>query len=835
MDHPRLELDFHQVFERVTDAYVALDRDWRYTYANAKACQLFGRAVGELIGRHIWTEFPEGAGQPFHHAYEQAMAEQRPLQIEAFYPPYNRWFENRIYPSADGLTIYFHDITERKRAEQLDAGQHEILEGIAAQRPLVESLERIARLHETMNPGALCSLLLLDEDGRHVLHGAAPSLPETYNRTLHGLEIGEAHGSCGTAAWHGERVVVADIASHPYWEDYRGSALAHGLKACWSTPVFGSHHEVLGTFAVYFREPREPREEELRSIDRMLPITGIAIESARLVERLRARNRFFDMSQEIFCILDPRSERLLQFNPSLPRLTGYGTGELTLRSYREFLQPEDPGDGSDPMVVLGRSGERVHEFVNRCRCRDGSERLLEWVSFAAPDGLVYAVARDITERRRVQAELAHASSHDPVTGLPQHLELGRALRAMLGDTPAPVWVLVIGLDRFQGVNESVGHLAGDDVLRQLAARLQAALAGQGRIARFAGDEFVVTVAGLSADGAHALAERLRAAVAEPVEGSDYRLLLTASVGISHSPDHGTDPNNLLRRAEAAMNLAKREGRDRVSEFSVEQMRDLEDRLVMGNQLRDAIRHGELELHYQPQYRAADRRLTGFEALLRWNSRNLGQVPPARFIPIAEALGLMPEIGEWVLDAACRQLRAWLDRGHRDFTVAVNVSAQQLQRHGLVAQVGAALQRHNVPPAMLDIEITESSFMENVWRVQRTLAELKALGIKLSLDDFGTGYSSLAYLKQFPIDKLKIDQAFVRGLPTDAADAAIVRTIIAMAHELHMCVAAEGVASQAQADFLAAVGCDELQGNHLGPALRVPQAEERFVDGGVSQL
>ncbi len=827
MDHPRLDLDFHQVFERVTDAYVALDRDWRYTYLNARACALFGHKAEELIGRHIWTEFPEGSEQPFHRAYEKAMAEQRPQQIEAFYPPYNRWFENRIYPSVDGLTIYFHDITDRKRAEQLEAGQHEILEGIAAQRPLAESLERIARLHETMNPGALCSVLLLDDDGRHVLHGAAPSLPEAYNRTLDGLEIGEAHGSCGTAAWRGERVVVADIASHPYWENYREPALAHGLKACWSTPVFGSHHEVLGTFAVYYRESREPREEELHNIDRMLPITGIAIESARLVGRLRERNRFFEMSQEIFCILDPRHERLLQFNPSLPRLSGYGASELTSRSYREFLQPEDRGDSSDPMLVRDRSGEWVHEFVNRCLCRDGSERLLEWVSFAAPDGLVYAVARDVTERHRVEAELAHASSHDPVTGLPQHLLLGQALRVMLKNASVPIWVLVIGLDRFQGVNESVGHLTGDDVLRQLAARLQAALAGQGRVARFAGDEFVVTAAGLSAQAARALAERLRAAVAEPVEGSDYRLLLTASVGISHSPEHGTDPNNLLRRAEAAMNQAKREGRDRVSEFSVEQMRDLEDRLVMGNHLRDAIRHGELELYYQPQHRATDHRLTGFEALLRWHSRQLGQVPPGRFIPIAEALGLMPEIGEWVLDAACRQMRAWLDRGHRGFTVAVNMSAQQVQRPGLVAQVGAALRRHAVPPEMLDIEITESSFMENVWRVQRTLAELKALGIKLSLDDFGTGYSSLAYLKQFPIDKLKIDQAFVRGLPADAADAAIVRTIIAVAHELHMRVAAEGVADPAQADFLVAAGCDELQGNHLGPAVRASRAEERL--------
>jgi diguanylate cyclase (GGDEF)-like protein/PAS domain S-box-containing protein len=830
MDQSRLEPDFHQVFERVTDAYVALDRDWRYTYLNATACELFGRKAEELIGRHIWTEFPEGVGQPFQLAYEKAMAEQRPQQVEAFYPPYRRWFENRIYPSANGLTIYFRDITERKRAEQLAAGQHEILEGIAAQRPLAESLERIARLHETMNPGALCSLLLLDDDGRHVLHGAAPSLPETYNCTLHGLEIGEAHGSCGTAAWRGERVVVADIASHPDWDNYRQAALAHGLKACWSTPVFGSHNEVLGTFAVYFREPREPREEELHSIDRMLPITGIAIESERLVARLRVRDRFFEMSQEIFCILDPRSGRLLQFNPPLPQLTGYRASELNARPYREFLLPLNPGDDSDPMLATGRAGERVHEFVNRCRCRDGSERLLEWVSFVAPDGLRYAVARDLTERHRVEAELAHASSHDPVTGLPQHLLLGRELRDLLQDTTAPVWVLVIGLDRFQGVNESVGHVAGDDVLRQLADRLQAALAGQGRVARFAGDEFVVTAAGLSADGAHALAERLRAAVAAPLEGSDYRLLLTASVGISHSPDHGSDPNDLLRRAEAAMNQAKREGRDRVSAFSAEQMRDLEDRLVMGNQLRDAIRHDELELHYQPQYRAADRRLTGFEALLRWHSRQLGQVPPARFIPIAEALGLMPEIGQWVLDAACRQLRAWLDRGHRDFTVAVNLSAQQVQRPGLAARVGAALQQHGVPAAMLDIEITESSFMENVWRVQRTLAELKALGIRLSLDDFGTGYSSLAYLKQFPIDKLKIDQAFVRALPADTADAAIVRTIIAVAHELHMHVAAEGVETAAQADFLAAAGCDELQGNQLGPALPVRQAGERFGEG-----
>jgi diguanylate cyclase (GGDEF)-like protein/PAS domain S-box-containing protein len=955
MEHTQQESEFHQVFDRITDAYVALDRDWCYTYLNAKACEFFGRRAEELIGKHIWTEFPDGIDQPFRHAYEQAMAEQRPVLLEAFYPPYNRWFENRIYPSANGLTIYFlditerkqaeqalqqhqrmldqaqqvahigswewdiagnrvtwsaelyriygvasanhaatfeaylalvhpldqarvqgiveqalrnqqpfefeerivradgtertlfsrgtvdvdetgrpirmlgacQDITERKRAEQMAAGQHEILVGIAAQQPLAESLQRIARLHETLNPGALCSLLLLDEDGRHVLHGAAPSLPDAYNQSVNGLEIGESHGSCGTAAWCCERVVVADIATHRHWENYREIALAYGLKACWSTPVFGSHGEVLGTFAVYYRESREPRPEELQSIDRMLPITGIAIESDRLVGRLRQRNRFFEMSLEIFCILDPQTERLIQFNPSLPRVTGYSAEELMSKSYRDFLRPEEGASTSDPMPVMTGPGPRVHEFVNRCVSRDGSEHLLEWVSFAAPDGMLYAVARDITERRRAEEELAYASSHDAVTGLPHHLMLERALAVMLQDPAMPAWVLIVGLDRFQVVNESVGHVTGDDVLQRLASRLRAAVGAQGQIARIAGDKFVVAARGLSRHAALELAEQLRMVVAEPIEGRDYRLLLTASVGISHSPDHGDNARSLLRSAEAAMTQAKREGRDRVCEFSIGQMHDLEDRLLLGRHLRDAIQQDELELYFQPQHGAADRALTGFEALLRWNSRELGLVSPGRFIPIAEALGMMPEIGEWVLDRAARQMRTWLDRGHRDFTVAVNVSAQQLQHPGLVEQVSEALHRYAVPPSMLDIEMTESALMENVARIRRTLTGLKVLGARLSLDDFGTGYSSLAYLKQFPIDKLKIDQSFVRGLPSDVDDSAIAQTIVELAHQLHMDVAAEGVETPAQAAFLAQMGCDELQGNHLGAALPAHQAEAFF--------
>ena len=955
MERSREDAEFHHVFDRITDVYVALDKDWRYTYLNAKACDFFGRRAEDLIGKHIWTEFPEGIDEPFHRAYEKAMAEQQPVFLEAFYPPYQRWFENRIYPSADGLTIYFLDITERKqveetlrhsqrmlgeaqdvahmgswewdivadkvtwsselyriyglepqqyaatfegylslvhpldrdrvqriiecafkdcrpfefeeriirpdgsvrtlysrgmvhansdrvavrmlgvcqdiserkRAEQMDAGQHDILTGIAAQHPLAESLERIARLHETLNPGALCSVLLLDDAGERVLHGAAPSLPELFNQAIDGLKIGDARGSCGTAAWLRKRVVVADIATHPYWENYRTLASAHGLQACWSTPVFGGVGQVLGTFAVYYRESREPRPDELGDIDRLLPITGIAIESARLIGRLHECDRFFDLSMEIYCIFDPKSERIVQVNPSFCRVTGYDVEELTSRHYMDFVHPDDRSVARNAVAVLATAGGRVSEIVYRFLCKDGSYRWLEWGSVAAADGLVFSVARDITERRRAEEKLVYAASHDSVTGLTHHLLLESTLATMLEEGATTVWVLFIGLDRFQVVNDSMGHVMGDDVLQRLAQRLRESLGEQGQIARFAGDEFIVAVCDLSRPAVLALADRLRTAVAEPIEGHDYKLLLTASIGISHSPDHGKSPRELLRRAEAAMRLVKREGRDSVREFSAAQMQDLEDHLTLGGHLRDAIRYGEFELHYQPQYSAGAHMLTGFETLLRWNSDKLGSVSPGRFIPIAEALGLMPEIGEWVLNAACRQARDWLDRGHRDFTIAVNVSAQQLQRPGLVEQVRDAILRHAIPPELLDIELTESSLMENVARVQRTLAELKALGIMLSLDDFGTGYSSLAYLKHFPIDKLKIDQSFVRGLPHDADDAAIAQTIIAMAHQLRMVVAAEGVETEAQSEFLTGMGCDELQGYHLGRPVIAHEAEGFF--------
>jgi PAS domain S-box-containing protein len=253
------------ILEQVSDAFVALDRDWRYTHVNEKAAQLFGRRREDLLGKHIWTEFPEGVGQPFHRAYERALAEQILIQLEEYYPPYDRWFENRIHPSPQGLAIFFHDITDRKRAEALVAGQNRILELIATGVPLPATLDALLRFLEAQSPGMLCSILLLDADGGHVRHGAAPSLPAAFTRAIDGEPIGPVAGSCGTAAWRREAVFVADIATDPLWAGYRDVALGFGLRACWSTPICDAQERVLGTFAIYYREPGlpTPRHREL--------------------------------------------------------------------------------------------------------------------------------------------------------------------------------------------------------------------------------------------------------------------------------------------------------------------------------------------------------------------------------------------------------------------------------------------------------------------------------------------------------------------------------------------------------------------------------------------
>ena len=427
-----------------------------------------------------------------------------------------------------------------------------------------------------------------------------------------------------------------------------------------------------------------------------------------------------------------------------------------------------------------------------------------------------AVDHAIDERKIAEEQLRHLSEYDELTGLPNRASLRNHLRqavSVAARSGHGLAVLFLNLDRFKTVNDSLGYPHGDQVLQEMARRLRLAIRASDTLSRHGGDEFVALLPELlHRHQAEAVAEKLMRAMAEPYRLDDQpeELVITLSIGISMYPDDGRDVDSLLHNAAVALSKAKQEGRNNYRFFTSDMDAYGHARLSLENRLRRALEHGEFALHYQPQFQIADGRLIGYEALVRWSSDD-GLISPAQFIPVAEECGLILPLGAWVLKEACRQNQHWRDQGLAIQPVAVNLSPVQFRRQTVGATVIEALQASSLDPGYLELELTEGVLMENPEQASAVLSELKAMGVRLVIDDFGTGYSSLSYLKRFPLDTLKIDRAFVQGLPADRDDAAITTAIIWLAKSLDLTTIAEGVESEAQRAFLLAEGCDRLQG------------------------
>lgn len=517
-------------------------------------------------------------------------------------------------------------------------------------------------------------------------------------------------------------------------------------------------------------------------------------------------------------------------NRAFERISGYSEAEAIGRNCR-FMQGHEDN-------VLEREGirdalahHREHSVLLRNVRKDGTLfwNRLHIAPVRDPAGTVthfIGVLNDITEQRETEAKLAYAATHDTESGLARYPVIEAMLRDHAAHQADEAMTLVyVDIDRFHAINEAMGHEVGNQVIRALAGRMLAVVGTQGRVARFTGDEFVVALPGVALDDALVLAERLRQEVACPVPISIGDVMVTASIGVAAYPLRVAHLDDLLLRAEASMTRAKQLGRDMICAYSQEDMRRVEDRRTLGMRLRLAMQQNEFFLDFQPQVYAHDRRLLGFEALLRWRSPELGLVMPERFIPVAEGMGLMPELGLWVLDRACAQVKAWTDAGlGEDLVVGVNVAAQEVQRTDFAARVAETLARHGLSASRLELEVTESLLMENVERARQSILKLSAMGVRLAFDDFGTGYSSLSYLRQFRVDRLKIDKSFIRDLPDDLDSVAIARTVIAVGHQLQMEVVAEGVETQAQAQLLETLGCDALQGYLIGRPMNAAAAE-----------
>jgi diguanylate cyclase (GGDEF)-like protein len=390
--------------------------------------------------------------------------------------------------------------------------------------------------------------------------------------------------------------------------------------------------------------------------------------------------------------------------------------------------------------------------------------------------------------------------------------------------------MLIDLDRFKFVNDSMGHKAGDVLLMTVAARLRGALREADTVARLSGDEFVVILTqhqdeSLSAD----IVQRLMDTVAAPVMLGGKEFCVTCSIGVAVYPTDGAPADSLIEHADIAMYRAKKRGRNNYQFYTPAMNEEAMERVRIETALRSALERNEFVLHYQPQVELATGAIVGMEALIRWQHPELGMVAPSRFIGVAEETGLIVPIGLWVLRAACAQNKAWQAAGLGKLRVAVNLSARQFGADNLVQDLRTVLEETGLPPACLDIELTESLFMSDTDQAVELLHSMKALGVNLSIDDFGTGYSSLSYLSRFPIDVLKIDRSFVNGVTRDAGNAAIVSSIIALAHNLKLAVIAEGVETAEQLDYLKRHGCDEMQGYYFSKPLDAADFEKLLLE------
>lgn len=429
--------------------------------------------------------------------------------------------------------------------------------------------------------------------------------------------------------------------------------------------------------------------------------------------------------------------------------------------------------------------------------------------------------------RRLQARHAlpaagSANRYDSLTGLPTRVAIVATAEQAIAEAQsagAPFAVTVLNVSRFKSINDSLGHEVGDEVLRLLSQRLGGVLARGDVLGRLAGDEFIVVArVGTAAVPAEVTVETIFAALREPfsIEGHDIEVAVSA--GISMFPQDGATFDLLLRRAETAMRAARTIARGTFRFYCEELSKSEEERLALESDLRNAIRDGQLELHYQPKVDIASGRIRSAEALLRWRHPQRGFVPPNIFIPIAEECGLILSIGEWVLRQACAQMRAWLDSGLPPLRVSVNLSAKQFRHGDLTAVVCSAIEDARLQPGYLELELTESSIMHDAEASAATLQLLSTMGVHISIDDFGTGYSSLSYLWRLPLDKLKIDRSFVRELLSNPDDVAIVKAIISLAHSLRLGVVAEGVETLEQLEHLRELGCDQYQGFYCSPAV-----------------
>jgi len=668
----RLAMRLTTTLASITEAFVTLDRDAQFTYLNQESERLLQKSTSELLGQPIWNGFEPALAQRLQAQMSAALGNNRRVEREHHFPSLGKWLEIRAYPYAEGLAVYFRDVTERRRSQE--------------QLMLLET--SVARLNDI--------------------------------------------------------VLIAEI----------------------------RHADVRDAAIVFVNDAFERH-------------TGYGRED----------------------VLGQAPQMLLDLAPALERLRDLGPEHAGRRQARTEL------------LMHRKNATMFWVELEVVGVQTDSGDLSHWV----------AVGRDITQRKAAEDMIRHMALYDPLTDLPnRQLLIERLQRALsLSERSGQHGALMfIDLDNFKILNDTLGHHVGDELLQKVAKRLTQSVRKTDTVARLGGDEFVVMVDDLSTDRsaaaykARVLADKVLNVLREPFVIDNHQHFATPSIGVTPFVGLRTDVTDLLKQADLAMYQAKSQGRNTVCFFDPAMQAAVSANATISAELRTGLQEEQFVLHYQPQ---VDRQgvIIGVEALIRWRHPHKGLVSPAHFIPVAEDTGMILPLGRWVIETACRQLAVWSNWPQTSgLSVAVNVSVHQFKHPDFVDMVIDSIQRHGVRPHKLKLELTESLLAERMEVAIQKMHRLKKLGVRLGLDDFGVGYSSLSYLKQLPLDQLKIDKGFVADVLTDPHDAAISRAIIALAQSLNLQVVAEGVETQEQRDFLAYQGCDQFQGYLFAPPLPI---------------
>jgi diguanylate cyclase (GGDEF)-like protein/PAS domain S-box-containing protein len=837
----QIDAKYRAILEGIEEGYYEVDVAGVLTFCNDALCRILGHDRQQLLGRSDRLCTDAENARKLHSHFEAVWRSGKPAgnaEWEVRRPDGSRAHlaaSVSLVRDAEGRPAGFRgvvrDVTERRRAESLQSALYRIAQTTSA----VDNMDELyAALHGIV--GELMTarnfyIALYDEAADAL---SFPYFVDEVDETPPQIRPGR------TLTGHVLRTGRPLLASPEVFARLHGTGevdLVGGPSIDWLGVPLKRGDRAFGVLAVQtYSESVRFGETEMDLLTFVSQHVASAIDRKRSAEALReSEAQFRALAETVPCaIFIHQGTEFRYANAAAAEITGYSREELTAMSFADVLHPDSRGllQARGPGEHGGAASRHEVQIVRK----DGEERWLDF-SFGSlrfgGHAAALGTAFDVTERRRAEQQIKNLAYNDPLTGLPNRLLFNDRLSVALAQAHRQqqgLAVLFLDLDGFKLINDSLGHARGDLLLKAVAERLLGSVREGDTVARLGGDEFTLMLPGIPRTlEAARVAEKVLDAVRRPLVLDGHEIVVTASMGISLYPDDGWDVDTLVKNADTAMYRAKEKGRDHYQLYAPAMNARAMERLALEGNLRKALALDELELHYQPLLDARTGRVRGVEALLRWRHPERGLVAAAEFMSLAELTGLTVPIAPWVLRRACGQALCWQRAGYSGLTVGVNLSARQFQQPHLVAQVAEALAATGLEPRWLELEIADTHARLNADPAIQTLRQLRDVGVRVSIDDFGVGYSSLGFLRRLPVDALKLDGSFVRDVAADADDGAIASAVIAMAHSLKLDVVAEGVETEGQRAFLAASGCDRLQGHLFSPALP-PDECEAFLAG-----